>query len=172
MNLKKELLQKSFVRKNFDCGVDVLNNYLKFQASQDVKKKLSVCFAFVEAKVVKGYYTLSSSSIPFKDVPPKFSKKFPLSYTHIPVILLGRLAVDKTCKGKGYGEYLLIDALKESYQVSKEKIGAVAVIVEPVNNDAKMFYNKYGFIELSVSKKMFLPMNTLNNLFEIKNKHT
>jgi len=166
MNLRKELLQKLHNRVNFDCGIDLLNNYIKSQASQDVKKKLSVCFVFSEKQIVKGYYTLSSSSIPLEDVPLKFSKRFPKSYTGIPVILLGRLAIDKSYKGKGYGEYLLIDALKESYNVSKEKIGAVAVIVEPINNDAKKFYNKYGFIELNISGKMFLPMNTIRNLFE------
>ncbi len=46
MNLKKELLQKKHNRINFDCGIDSLNNYIKFQANQDVKRKLSVCFVF------------------------------------------------------------------------------------------------------------------------------
>ncbi len=166
MKLSKELLQKYHHRNDFDCGVDLLNNYIKFQASQDVKRKLSVCFVFIDKRIVKGYYTLSSSSIPIEDVPLKFSKRFPKSYSNIPVILLGRLAIDKSYHGKGYGEYLLIDALKESYEVSKEKIGATAVIVEPINDDAERFYGKYGFIKLDISGKMFLPMKTIRKLFE------
>ena len=166
MNLVKELLRKQHIRNDFDCGVELLNAYIKRQASQDVKRKLSVCFVFHEKNVVKAYYTLSSGSIPLEDVPHKYAKRFPKSYTAVPVILLGRLAVDKTHKGKGYGEYLLVDALKESYDVSRKKIWATAVIVEPVNNDAEQFYAKYGFIKLEESGKMFLPMNTISKLFE------
>ena len=166
MNLEKQLLQKHHDRNTFDCGIELLNNYIKHQASQDVKRKLSVCFVFSDKWVVKGYYTLSSSSIPQEDVPLKFSKRFPKSYSSIPVILLGRLAVDKGCKGKGYGEHLLVDALMESYEVSKEKIGATAVVVDPINDDAENFYEKYGFIKLETSGMMFLPMNTIRKLFE------
>ncbi len=165
MNLVKELLQSRHKREKFDCGIDSLNNYIKLQASQDVKKKLSVCFVFTIDNEVKGFYTLSGGSIPLKDVPEKYSKKFPKSYSNIPVFLLGRLAVDKSIKGKGFGEYLLIDALKECYEVTKNKIGAVAVIVEPVNHSAENFYTQYGFIKLTDSGKMFLPMNTIKKLF-------
>jgi len=165
MIFKKELLQKHHKRDNFDCGVDSLNDYIKYRASQDVRKKLSVCFVFVKNNTVRGYYTLSGGSIPQEDIPEKFSKKYPASYTDIPVILLGRLAVDKSYKGKGMGEHLLLDALKESYDVSKEKIGAVAVVVFPIEN-ADGFYEKYGFIKLPGSGKMFLPMNTIKKLFD------
>ena len=169
MNLEKAFLEKKHKRNKFDCGIAALNDYIKFQASQDVKRKLSVCFTFVDRNdVVKGYYTLSGNSIPLTDIPKKFSKKFPKSYSNIPVILIGRLAVDKTISGKGYGEFLLLDALKESYDVSKNKIGAVAVVVDPIDDNAVSFYGKYGFIKLTDSGKMFLPMKTIAKLFETK----
>jgi hypothetical protein len=47
-----------------------------------------------------------------------------------------------------------------------KNIGSFAVVVDPLDEDAKSFYNKYGFIELFDSKKMFLPMNTIKQLFE------
>ncbi len=167
MRLKKEFLSKNHHRKEFDCGKISLNNYIKYQASQDVKRNLSVCFVFIDEKdIIKGYFTLSSSSISLNEIPQKFSKRFPKSYTYIPVILLGRLAVDNTILGKGYGEYLLIDALKESYDVSKNKIGAIAVVVDPIDDEAVCFYKKYGFITLPDSDKMFLPMKTIAMLFE------
>ncbi len=167
MKLKKELLQKHHIRDNFDCGISSLNDYIRFQAGQDVKRKLAVCYIFADSNnIVKGYYTLSGNSIPFEEVPIKYSKQFPKSYRNIPVILLGRLAIDKSYRGEGYGEYLLLDALKESYDVSKEKIGATAVIVDPVNEQAESFYYKYGFIKLPDSGKMFLPMKTINKLFD------
>lgn len=166
MNLSITLLGNIHVRTHFNCGKELLDNYLKKQASQDVKKRLSVCFVLVdENNIVKGFYTLSNSSIPQKEVPTKISKKLPNSYTDIPVTLLGRLAIDKTILKKGFGEFLLIDALKESYMVSKNAIGSLAVVVDPIDEDAKLFYNKYGFILLPDSGKMFLPMNTIAQLF-------
>ena len=83
----------------------------------------------------------------------------------IPTILLGRLALDKSIQGKGLGKILLIDALKRCSGAS-DFIGAFAVIVDPLDNEAERFYQKYGFIKLPDSGKMFLPMKTIKELFE------
>ncbi len=166
MSLKLSILEKSHNRKGFDCGKELLNNYIRQQASQDVKKKLSVCFVLIdESNDVKGYYTLSNSSIPQVDIPKEFSRRLPNSYSNIPVTLLGRLAVDKSVFGQGQGEYLLMDALKESYSVSKKVIGSIAVIVDPIDAEAISFYKNYDFILLPNSGKMFLSMNTISKLF-------
>ncbi len=166
MSLTLSLLDKSHNRTKFDCGKKSLDNYIQQQVSQDVKKKLAVCFVISdESNIVKGYYTLSNSSISQNDIPEKFSKRLPGSYGNIPVTLLGRLAVDKSIFGKGIGEYLLMDALKESYRVSKKAIGSFAVVVDPIDNEAISFYEKYDFIMLPSSGKMFLSMNTISKLF-------
>ena len=81
------------------------------------------------------------------------------------MILLGRLAVDYRFQGNGVGKLLLIDSLKRCHETSKS-IGAFAVIVDPLDNNAERFYHKYGFIKLEDSGKMFLPMKTINQLFE------
>jgi ribosomal protein S18 acetylase RimI-like enzyme len=78
---------------------------------------------------------------------------------------LGRLAVDKTMTGKGFGKKLLIDALRRSYEASWS-IGSLAVVVDTVNDPARSFYRKYGFIDLPDGAKMFLPMKTIAQLFE------
>ena len=67
--------------------------------------------------------------------------------------------------GERLGETLLIDALKRSYYTSKT-IGSMAVIVDPIDTQAKNFYLKYGFIELPDSKKMFKSMKTISSFFE------
>ncbi len=153
-------------RTHFDCGEDALTNYIKHQANQDIKRKLSVCFVTVnEFNHVIAYYTLSNSGVPRELIPVTLQKKFPNSYVTIPTTLLGRLAVDNQHKGHKLGEYMLMDALFKSYQVSKE-IGSFAVIVDPINADAKQFYLKYGFIELPDSGRMFLSMITIALLFE------
>lgn len=166
MNLKLSILNKTHNRTEFDCGKELLNNYISKQASQDVKKRLAVCIVLVDQlNIVKGYYTLSSLSIPQSSIPIQFSKKLPSTYKDIPVTLLGRLAIDKSVFGKGQGEFLLMDALRESFLVSKKAIGSFAVVVDPIDNEAISFYEKYDFILLPNSGKMFLPMNTISKLF-------
>ena len=164
-----ELLDKHHNRTDFDCGNDLLNNYLKNQARQDIKRKLSACFilTLIETDNVIGYYTLSNNSIPLSHFSKKIQSKLPESYTSIPTTLLGRLAVDKKYQGRGMGKILLIDALKRSFTYSQE-IGSFAVVVDPVDNDARKFYEKYDFICLPDSNKMFLSIKTLEELFSKK----
>ena len=75
------------------------------------------------------------------------------------------MAINEKNKGQGLGKLLLIDALKRSYEVSKV-IGSMAVIVDPIDESAIKFYNKFGFITLPDSKKMFLSMKTIELLFK------
>lgn len=162
-----ELLDKKHNRQDFDCGKELLNNYLKNQAGQDVKRKLSACFVLVEMDTnnIKGYYTLSNNSIPLSNFPEHIQKKLPKSYVSIPTSLLGRLAIDTKFQGKGIGKILLIDALKRSYEISKE-IGSFAVVVDPIDEEAEKFYAKYDFIKLPDSEKMFMATKTLKELFD------
>lgn len=162
-----ELLNKEHNRNEFDCGKELLNNYLKTQASQDVKRKLAVCYVLAEKASgrVQGYYTLSSNSILLNYFPERIRKKLPPSYSKIPAVLLGRLAVDIDDHGRGLGEILLIDALKRSY-LSSVEVGAFAVVVDPIDLDAELFYEKYGFIKLTDSGKMFIAIRTLKELFK------
>lgn len=162
-----ELLDKKHNRKDFDCGKELLNDYLKNQARQDVKRKLSACFVLAdsETKVIQGYYTLSNSSIPLSSFSEQIQNKLPKSYKSIPTTLLGRLAIDKKYQGNGIGKILLIDALKRSYGISNE-IGSFGIIVDPIDDEAKSFYQKYDFIELPDSKKMFIATQTLKELFD------
>ncbi len=161
-----ELLNKSHRRNNFDCGKDLLNNYIRYQASQDIKRKLSACFVLADNDhSIKGFYTLSNNSIPLDTLPEMLRKKLPLSYKSIPATLLGRLAIDRKYQRNGLGKILLIDALQRSHQISKE-IGSFAVVVDPIDREAEIFYAKYDFIKLSDSKKMFIAIQTLDQLFK------
>ena len=166
MNQISEILSSRHRRSEFTCGNELLDNYLHKQANQDIKRKLSACFVLndKEADLIKGYYTLSTNSIPQESIPIQIQKKLPGSYKSIPTTLLGRLAVDLRFQGQGVGKLLLIDALKRSFENSKT-IGSFAVVVDPIDKDAENFYSKYGFIKLPDSGKMFLPMRTINQLF-------
>ncbi|MDB2414105.1 GNAT family N-acetyltransferase [Flavobacteriaceae bacterium] len=167
MNQISEPLNSTHKKSNFSCGKEMLDVYIHNQANQDVKRKLSACFVIneKETNLIKGYYTLSNNSIPSKFVPNQIQKKLPRSYESIPTTLLGRLAIDNRFQGQGIGKLILIDALKRSYEISKT-IGSFAVIVDPIDQDAENFYEKYGFIKLPDSGKMFLPMKTISQLFK------
>ncbi len=158
-------LDSSHDKKNFACGKELLDNYLHTQARQDVKRKLSACFILSEGKAIKGYYTLSSTTIQRDLLPQEIIKKLPPSYKDLPATLLGRLAIDIRYHGQGLGELLLIDALKRSYDTSITSIGSMAIIVYPIDEDAVKFYKKYGFILLPDSGKMFISMETIAQLF-------
>ncbi len=141
-----------------------LTEYIRKQVSQDIRKRLATCFVVIDEKQnVIGYYTLTSESLGRDVIPLKYLKKMPKGY-NAPVILLGRLARDIKTKGSGLGEHLLLDALFRSYKLSNESIGAMAVIVDPINDKAFNFYKKYGFEQLPDSKKLFLPMKIIGQL--------
>ncbi len=158
-------LKSGFNKKDFSCGKDRLDNYIQKQASQDMKRRLSAVFAMVDNDRMIGYYTLSSTSISRDLVPEDIQKKMPPSYHDLPATLLGRLAIDQNYKGQRLGEYLLMDALRMAFDTSEKHVGSMALIVDPLDEDAEAFYTKYDFIKLD-SGKMFLPMQTIASLFK------
>lgn len=167
MNLKIEILSKEHKRKEFKCGKELLDNYFHKQAGQDAQKSLSVCHVMIDkdadATKVLGYYTLSSGSIPLDEFPEELTKRVPKTYS-IPIALLGRIAMDKNEQGKGLGEILLFDALKKCATHSRT-FAIRAVVVDPLDQKAIDFYNGYGFIMIPSTGKMFLPIETIRDLF-------
>ncbi|MDT8394193.1 MAG: GNAT family N-acetyltransferase [Bacteroidales bacterium] len=162
--MKIQLLEKTHNRKDFECEENSLTEYIRKQVRQDIRKRLATCFVAVDNKqTVVGYYTLTSESLGRELIPDKFLNQMPKNY-NAPVILLGRLARDMKTKGTGLGEHLLMDALFRSYILSNESIGAMAVVVEPMNEKAIEFYRRYGFEQLPDSEKMFMPMRTIGQL--------
>ncbi|MHC8947770.1 GNAT family N-acetyltransferase [Sphingobacterium hungaricum] len=161
--MKIEALNKSHDKKDFCCGKSLLDNYIRSQASQDVKRQLSTCTVLLDENRVVGYFTLSSSSIEKDSLPTNLSKNFPPAYTELPCILLGRLAIDKAYRGKGLGGMLLVYALKKSLEISSQ-IGVLCVIVDPIDEEAEHFYRAYGFILLPTSGKMMISIKTIEGL--------
>lgn len=160
-----EALEKKHNKSEFKCGIAVLDQYLKAQAGQDIKKNVAVTHVLTteDSDKILGYYTLSSIGIFPGELPDEVIKKLP-RYPVLPGILIGRLAVDERSHGKKFGLYLLMDALKRSLAVSIQ-IGIVAVIVDAKNEKAIAFYKQYGFIELpDNSHRLFLPLSILKQL--------
>lgn len=155
-----ELLNKRHGRENFDCGEESLNEFLKKYARQNSEKGFGRTFVAVlpEESNVLGFYTLSSGGISFDIVPEKLPR-YP-----IPTVHLGRLATDVQVRGQGLGELLLIDALERTVLVAAE-LGIYAVELYALNENAKNFYLKYGFVGLKDDEKhLYLPIETLKKL--------
>ena len=112
-----------------------------------------------------GYYTLSASPVSVSELPETLAKKLP-RYPQLPVTLLGRLAVDQSLKGKGMGQFLLMDALRRSLDASAG-IAAMAVVVDAKDEVAASFYRRFGFTPLQEQPgRLFLAMTVVAGLFD------
>ncbi len=151
-------------RSGFDCGISILNDWLTTKVSQFEKKDLARTYVLVEAgsTLVKGYYALSNHTVIYESLPTDQAKGMP--QIDMPVVLIGRLAVDRSVQGQKLGEFLLIDALRRAEYLAG-KIGIRAVEVDAINQAAKLFYERYGFLALTDDPHhLFLPMHIIRKL--------
>ena len=142
-------------RNGFNCGVDALDNYLKGMASQQSKKDNTRTFVLEgegDSSLVIGFYTLTMTPIDLKALPEKLQKKHQSSTSGG---LIARLAVDERYKGKGFGEWLLIDALRKLLAASDSV--AFPVVIVDAKDGAKQFYERFGFQAFQgAEKKLFI----------------
>lgn len=128
---------------DFDCEVEVLNRYLHkyaFQSQQGAGARTYVTFS--NDGLIAGYFTLAYGSVEHEKAPERMTRG--LARHPIPVMLLGRLAVDKRFKGRGLGKELLRDALLRTVNAA-EIAGLRAVVVDAKDEAAKAFYQRFGF---------------------------
>jgi GNAT superfamily N-acetyltransferase len=124
----------------FDCGKPELNDWLRNRAYKN-EARASRCFVVSTGKAVVGFYTLSAGGVHHSEVPGALRRNMP---AQIPVIVLGRMAVDQACQGRQLGRHLLRDALRRALSASRE-IGARAVLVHAKDQAVVPFYTQYGF---------------------------
>jgi len=149
---------KKHDRKNFDCGVKALNIYLQRFANQDQKRSLTKVYLLTDQDKIIAYYTLSAHSVLRNDLPIDTKSG---SYAEVPFLLLGRLAVDKSCQGNGFGDMLLVHAFKNTKQAA-EKIGILGIIVDAKDDRAFSFYQGFGFKPLNITKnRLVLPITAM-----------
>jgi GNAT superfamily N-acetyltransferase len=157
-------LNKSHDRSRFSCGVEALDRYLKERASQEAARKIAAPFVVVDGEnAVIGYYTLSATGVDVGEWPEDIARRLP-RYPVTPATLLGRLAVDEHHRGRGLGEYLLLDALFRSWSLA-DHIGSAAVVVDAKDDSARSFYLRYGFLPFPERPaRLFIPMGSIAGL--------
>ena len=129
----------------FDCGEEALNAYLRRFALASHQAGYARTFVVCdEADTVFGYYTLTASQVLHENASERLAKG---SARHpSPVVLLARLAVDKTAQGRRLGQSLLLDAIRRVLDVS-ESLGVRALIVHAKHERAGDFYRRLAGFE-------------------------
>jgi len=167
--LSKWIIEKLDVKKHnrdsFDCGVDVLNVYLKIRANQEQKKRLNVTYVAVSKegstrKDIVGYYTLSNSAIALYVVNENVRRHIPPTYA-IPTVKIGRLAASAEHQKQGIGKRLLQDACRRIVEMSSFS-GIKGIEVVSKSEAATQFYKSFGFhLLLDNDNTLFLPIETI-----------
>ncbi len=142
----------------FSSGVESLDAWLKRRAMKNQATGASRTFVVCEGNRVVAYYALASSAITVEEAPGRFRRNMP---DPIPVVVLGRLAVDRSMQGQGLGRALMRDAALRVIQAA-DTIGIRGMITHALSPEAKAFYERVGF-EPSPLDPMTL-MVTLNDL--------
>jgi GNAT superfamily N-acetyltransferase len=148
------------------CGVKELDSYFLERAPRDMREKLAAIFVLTadeSPETILGYYTLSSLNIETGELPQELQKRTG-RYAHVGATLIGRLAVTQQSQGKGFGEFLLVDALERALQNSRT-VASFAVVVDAKDQNAASFYTRHGFLPLK-GRRLFLPMRTVEQLFQ------
>lgn len=162
-SLRVEALGPQHDRSSFVSGAEALDRYLRSQAGQDARKNMAAPFVLVLPDgTIGGYYTLSATGVKLTEFPTEITRKLP-RYPLVPATLLGRLAVDQNYQGRGYGRFLLADAL---FRAARSEIASFAVIVDAKDDSARRFYERESFLPLpDQPMKLFRPMADIRQLF-------
>jgi len=127
----------------FDCGQPELNDWLRRQALKNEASGASRTYVTCAGAQVVAYYALATGAVARATATGKVRRQMP---DPIPVMIIGRLAVDTQHQGRGIGHGLLRDALLRTLQVAKQA-GIGAVLLQAMTPEAKRFYQRAGFQE-------------------------
>jgi GNAT superfamily N-acetyltransferase len=125
----------------FNCGVPSLDDWLRRRARANQVSGASRTFEVCEDDRVVGYYALASGAVGIRAAPGRFRRNMP---DPIPVVILGRLAIDLSQQGRGVGRALFRDAAQRILNAA-DTIGIRGILVHAISRDAERFYMALGF---------------------------
>ena len=136
-------LSGDHVLDGFECGEASLDNWLKKRALKNQAADASRCYVICSGRDVIGYYCLSAGAISHEAAPKALRRNMP---DPLPVLLLGRLAIDQRFHNRGLGQALLRDAMLRCVHIANET-GVFVILVHALSESAKRFYLSRGFVE-------------------------
>jgi predicted N-acetyltransferase YhbS len=142
----------------FDSGVPALDDWLKRRALANEIAGASRTFVACIGPRCVGYYSLAAASVVHAVATPRAKRNMP---DPLPAVLLGRLAIDRTWQRKGLGGDLLQDAVLRVAGAA-ETIGVRAMLVHALSDEAKAFYQRFGFRESPIE-----PMTLMITIEEV-----
>ena len=146
----------------FDCGKAPLNDWLRRHALKNEGRASRTYVvnsaAGEDAGAVIAFYTLAAGAVRLDELPSKLARNMP---NPAPAMVLGRLAVDSRHGGRGLGRAMLKEALQRVLEAA-HKVGARAIVVHAIDDDAVTFYTRYGFqVFPPGGRTLFLPIETV-----------
>lgn len=146
----------------FDCGKEELNRFLKRYALTSQQANSAQTYVVARAHVVVGYYTLAVGSVDHQDATARVGKG--LAKHRIPVMVLARLAVDRSEHGTGIGKGILKDALRRTARAA-DIAGMRALFVTAKDDEAQRFYEHFDFDASPADPhQLFLVMKDLKKM--------
>jgi GNAT superfamily N-acetyltransferase len=136
-----EKLTASHDVSQFECGETALDSWLKRRALQNEETGASRTYVLRAGQEIAGYYALATGAIAHAEAAGRVRRNMP---DPVPVIILGRLAIASKFQRRGIGTALLRDAVLRILQAA-EIAGIRAIMVHAISDQAKRFYEKYGF---------------------------
>jgi GNAT superfamily N-acetyltransferase len=137
-----EPLASHHIVKDFQCGEPMLDEWLKRRALPNQASGASRTFVIHDLRRVVGYYALAAGSVARVDAPRTLRRNMP---EPIPVVVLGRLAIDSRSQRRGLGAALLQDALLRCHGAADD-VGIAGVLVHALSDNARAFYEQAGFL--------------------------
>jgi GNAT superfamily N-acetyltransferase len=125
----------------FQCGEPDLDDWLKRRALQNEESGASRTYVILSGRRIVGYYALAAGAAERASVSGRVRRNMP---NPVPVMVIGRLAIDVQYQGRGIGSALLRDAVLRTAQAA-EIAGIRAVLVHAISETARRFYEKKGF---------------------------
>lgn len=132
----------------FDSGAEALDRWLRSSALVAQAAGTAATYVLSRGRHVIGYYALAMSAVAHERSPSRLRRGMP---DPVPVVLLARLALDRSEHGTGLGGHLLVDALRRCVRGGRE-FGARAVVLDAINDETGRFYEHFGFRQLDGSR--------------------
>ena len=152
-----ERLEEEHDTAGFECGNADLDAWLQKQAPTSEAKSTRTYVVAVDRRVI-AYYCLAAGAVARQDIPrAKLRQGLP---EQVPIVVVGRLAVDHRYQSRGFGKALLRDAIQRSLHAS-DLVGVRAIVVHAIDEAAVQFYLKFGFVRSPLNERtLILPVET------------